>query len=132
MIRTLSVESRAFVKAMQDAKSDVSVAADASTGAERQDAQRYAKLVGASSAHNALTRRSSAGQGWDRHLMGLKVMLRGDETHQLFEDDMYAKSQEWKLSTSGLSAGARFTGSGFGAAWPDGYGINCELERDRA
>jgi carnitine O-acetyltransferase len=59
--------------------------------------------------------------------MGLKVLLRGDETHQLFEDDMYSKSQEWKLSTSGLSAGARFTGSGFGAAWPDGYGINCKI-----
>lgn len=59
--------------------------------------------------------------------MGLKVMLRGDETHQLFEDECYAKSQEWKLSTSGLSSGTSFTGSGFGAAWPDGYGINCEL-----
>lgn len=57
--------------------------------------------------------------------MGLKVMLRGDETHQLFEDELYSKSQEWKLSTSGLSAGGRFTGTGFGAAWPDGYGTNC-------
>jgi carnitine O-acetyltransferase len=57
--------------------------------------------------------------------MGLKILLRGDETHQLFEDECYAKSQEWKLSTSGLSSGASLTGSGFGAAWPDGYGINC-------
>lgn len=41
---------------------------------------------------------------------------------------MYAKSQEWKLSTSGFSAGVNFLGTGFGAAWPDGYGINCELK----
>jgi carnitine O-acetyltransferase len=59
-------------------------------------------------------------------MMGLKVMLRGDETHQIFEDEMYSKSQEWKLSTSGLSAGSHLTGTGFGAAWPDGYGVNCE------
>ena len=59
--------------------------------------------------------------------MGLKVHLRPGESHVLFDDEMYAKSQEWKLSTSGLSAGSRFMGTGFGAAWPDGYGINCEI-----
>jgi carnitine O-acetyltransferase len=52
-------------------------------------------------------------------------MLRPGETHAIFDDEMYAKSQEWKLSTSGLSAGGSFMGTGFGAAWPDGYGINC-------
>jgi len=57
--------------------------------------------------------------------MGLKVHLRPGETHALFDDETYAKSQEWKLSTSGLNAGGRFMGTGFGAAWPDGYGINC-------
>lgn len=58
--------------------------------------------------------------------MGLKVLLQPRETHLLFDDEMYGKSQEWKLSTStsGL-AGGRFMGNGFGAAWPDGYGVNC-------
>jgi carnitine O-acetyltransferase len=57
--------------------------------------------------------------------MGLKTQLREGETHALFEDEFYAKSQEWKLSTSAFSAGQNFLGVGFGAAWPDGYGINC-------
>lgn len=57
--------------------------------------------------------------------MGLRVMLRPGETHPLFEDDCYAKSQEWKLSTSGLSAGTKFTGTGFGTAFPNGLGTNC-------
>jgi carnitine O-acetyltransferase len=33
-------------------------------------------------------------------------------------------SQAWVLSTSGLSAGDRFYGTGFGTVWPEGYGIN--------
>ncbi|KAL1412564.1 hypothetical protein Q8F55_000311 [Vanrija albida] len=110
VIRTLSVESRSFVSSMDNASLD--------------DAKRYELLTKAVAEHNALTKRSSAGGGWDRHLMGLKVQLRPGETHPLFEDELYAKSQEWKLSTSGLSSGIRFMATGFGAAWPDGYGIN--------
>ncbi|WRT69787.1 uncharacterized protein IL334_006778 [Kwoniella shivajii] len=110
VIRSLSNESRKFVKAMLDPKLD--------------DNKRYSFLTTACKEHNSLTRQSSAGNGYDRHLMGLKVQLRKGETHPLFEDEMYAKSQEWKLSTSGLSAGGKFMGTGFGAAWADGYGIN--------
>jgi len=82
-------------------------------------------LTKAVKAHNTLTKTASAGHGYDRYLMGLKTRLRPGESHPLFEDEMYAKSQEWKLSTSGLSAGKRFMGTGFGAGYPDGYGINC-------
>nr|XP_019043447.1 carnitine acetyltransferase [Kwoniella bestiolae CBS 10118]OCF22377.1 carnitine acetyltransferase [Kwoniella bestiolae CBS 10118] len=110
VIRSLSSESRNFVKSMLDDQSD--------------DAKRYSLLTDACKAHNHLTRQSSQGNGYDRHLMGLKVHLRGDESHPIFDDEVYAKSQEWKLSTSGLSAGGKFMGTGFGAAWPDGYGIN--------
>ncbi|OWZ78816.1 carnitine acetyltransferase [Cryptococcus neoformans Bt85] len=110
VIRSLTSESRAFVKAMVNPESTAE--------------ERYRLLSSACQAHNALTKRSSSGHGYDRHLMGLKVQLRAGETHPLFEDEVYAKSQEWKLSTSGLSAGGKFTATGFGAAWPDGYGIN--------
>ncbi|WVQ84423.1 hypothetical protein IAT38_006575 [Cryptococcus sp. DSM 104549] len=110
VIRSLTTASRTFVQTMLDTSS--------------QPAARYSALTEACAAHNALTKTSSAGHGYDRHLMGLKVQLRAGETHPLFEDEMYAKSQEWKLSTSGLSAGGKFMGTGFGAAWPDGYGIN--------
>lgn len=60
--------------------------------------------------------------------MGLKTQLRDGETHALFEDEFYGKSQEWKLSTSAFSAGKNFLGIGFGAAWPDGYGVNCQYQ----
>ncbi|WVQ66414.1 uncharacterized protein L199_004594 [Kwoniella botswanensis] len=110
VIRSLSSESRSFVKSMLDEKTN--------------DSKRYSLLTEACRAHNFLTRQSSQGNGYDRHLMGLKVHLRPGESHALYDDEIYAKSQEWKLSTSGLSAGGKFMGTGFGAAWPDGYGIN--------
>ncbi|WVQ77521.1 hypothetical protein IAR50_007207 [Cryptococcus sp. DSM 104548] len=113
VIRSLSPESRAFVLSM------TSSSASGTTVEER-----YALLSAACSAHNTLTKNSSSGKGFDRHLMGLKVQLRAGEGHAIFDDELYAKSQEWKLSTSGLSAGKKFMGTGFGAAWPDGYGIN--------
>lgn len=54
-------------------------------------------------------------------------MLRplSGERAMLFEDELFKRSTTWKLSTSGLSAGLLFKGTGFGAAYEDGYGINC-------
>ena len=71
------------------------------------------------------TKTATAGHGCDRHLMGLKALLRPGENHALLEDEIYAKSQEWKLSTSGGGSGDYVMGTGFGAAWPDGYGVSC-------
>ncbi|KAG2110289.1 uncharacterized protein F5147DRAFT_689980 [Suillus discolor] len=36
-------------------------------------------------------------------------------THPLFADPLFSRPQEWKLSTSGLSAGDQFRGTDFGA-----------------
>ena len=90
-----------------------------------QDAKRYDLFTKACKVHNDLSKTSSSGHGIDRYFMGLKTRLRDGETHALFEDEYYGKSQEWKLSTSAFSAGKNFVGIGFGAAWVDGYGINC-------
>ncbi|KAG8889405.1 hypothetical protein FRB98_004498 [Tulasnella sp. 332] len=110
VIRTLSGPSRAFVKAMSDPSSSAET--------------RQNLLIAATAAHNAYTRDSSTGKGCDRHLQGLKWLMREGESSQLLQDELFAKSAEWKLSTSGLSAGTRFHGTGFGTVWPDGYGIN--------
>lgn len=69
------------------------------------------------------------GRGIDRHLLGLRLLLRplSGESSALFEDDLFERSSCWKLSTSGLSAGLLFKGTGFGAVYEDGYGINCML-----
>ncbi|EIW57547.1 acyltransferase ChoActase/COT/CPT [Trametes versicolor FP-101664 SS1] len=111
-IRTLSTDSRAWVLAM----------ADPSTSNDT----RFVLLQRALQTHSQLTREAATGRGIDRHLLGLRLMLRADagEHHALFEDELFARSQEWKLSTSGLSAGYQFRGTGFGASYEDGYGIN--------
>ena len=54
------------------------------------------------------------------------MLMREGESHELFNDPLFSESQSWILSTSGLSAGDRFYGTGFGTVWPDGYGINCQ------
>lgn len=90
-----------------------------------QEEELYNLLFKAVQAHNSFTREASIGKGFDRHFLGLRQVLREDETHELFEDPLFAESQTFKLSTSGLSAGDRFFGTGFGAPEKDGYGINC-------
>ncbi|KAH9917835.1 acyltransferase ChoActase/COT/CPT [Fomitopsis serialis] len=111
-IRTLTTDSRAFVLAMGDPKS---------TPQARRSLLRCAVQT-----HTNLTRHAATGRGIDRHLLGLRLMLDGSarERHDLFDDELFALSQTWKLSTSGLSEGHQFRGTGFGAAYPDGYGIN--------
>jgi hypothetical protein len=61
--------------------------------------------------HEKLTRGAATGKGVDRHLFGLSLMFSTDS--ELFTDPLYAKSQEWKMSTSGLSAGHLFQGTGY-------------------
>ncbi|KAI9512075.1 acyltransferase ChoActase/COT/CPT [Russula earlei] len=111
-IRTLSEDSRAWVLSMTDATATV--------------ATRLALLRRAIKTHNSLTREAATGRGIDRHLLGLRLMMRPDagERAALFDDPLFERSQEWKLSTSALSAGPLFRGTGFGAPYHDGYGIN--------
>lgn len=52
-------------------------------------------------------------------------MLHKDERHELLEDGLLVRSQTWKLSTSGLSAGDQFRGTGFGSPEWGGYGVSC-------
>ena len=109
---------------------------------------RLALLRRAIQTHTALTREAATGRGIDRHLLGLQQMMASGESHPLFTDDLYRQSQTWKLSTSGLSAGPYFRGTGyvweftyclsylvlkpiiccrFGTQYLDGYGINCKI-----
>lgn len=84
-------------------------------------------LTEAIQTHARLTREAATGRGIDRHLLGLRLLLKPTEPlPALFADSLFLRSQEWKLSTSGLSAGHWFKGTGFGAGYEDGYGINCE------
>ncbi|KAK7033217.1 carn-acyltransf domain-containing protein [Favolaschia claudopus] len=111
-IRSYTVESRAWVLGMMDAN--------------MPQQQRRNLLHDALHTHTTLTREAATGRGIDRHLLGLKLMLRplSGEEAPLLDDELFQRSQAWKLSTSGLSAGNLFRGTGFGASFEDGYGIN--------
>lgn len=87
----------------------------------------YKLLSAATSSHTRQTRDNSFGKGIDRHLMGLRLVYRAEddgEVPKLFSDPLLVESMSWKLSTSGLSAGDKFVGTGFGCGFPDGFGVN--------
>ncbi|KAF9956300.1 hypothetical protein BGZ70_009971 [Mortierella alpina] len=108
--RTLSNESVAFCKAMEDPSA--------------QPEEKVKRLRAAIAAHQQYQRDAANGKGCDRHLMGLRLCLQPGESHGLFQEPIFAKSGAFLLSTSGLFAGDNFVGTGFGAMYPDGYGIN--------
>ncbi|CAG8509740.1 1973_t:CDS:10 [Racocetra persica] len=109
-IRTLSVESKAFVEGMLDKSLSVQ--------------QKYDLLQAATKAHTKYSIDASNGKGCDRHLLGLRLLLQTGESHPIFEEPIFAKSQEWLLSTSSLGSADYAYGAGFGCVCPNGYGIN--------
>lgn len=112
VIRSFSDEAYDFVRGVREGK-------DAKT--------LYALLTAATKSHNTQTRESSTGKGIDRHMTGLRLLMRAEdgEAPAVFSDPLFGESQSWRLSTSGLSAGDRFAGTGFGTGYPtESYGIN--------
>jgi hypothetical protein len=104
-IRTLTADSRAFVLEM--CKPNVEATPS-------RDQERFSLLQRAIQTHTRLTRAAATGRGIDRHLLGLRLMLRDDEVDSVpfFKDPLFTESQQWKLSTSGLSEGHHFRGTG--------------------
>jgi len=111
-LRTLSKESRCWVLSM--------------VNPHITNTERFRLLQDAITSHGRRTREAMTGRGIDRHLLGLRLLLRpiNGESAKLFEDNLFEQSSRWELSTSGLSAGLLFKGTGFGAAYEEGYGIN--------
>lgn len=112
VIRSFSNEAYALVKGIRE---------------QKPAPELYALLTAATGAHTRQTRDHSFGKGFDRHMAGLQLVYRAEddgEFPKLFSDPLYGESCGWKLSTSGLSAGDRFVGTGFGCGFPDGFGVN--------
>jgi carnitine O-acetyltransferase len=84
----------------------------------------YKLLVKACQTHRINTKEASIGNGIDRHLLGLRVCLRNNESHPIFQHPTFINSGKWDLSTSQLFTSKRLTGAGFGAVQPQGVGIN--------
>ncbi|OLL23497.1 Carnitine O-acetyltransferase, mitochondrial [Neolecta irregularis DAH-3] len=114
--RTVSDESVAFCKAM----CDPNVSTKESIDLCRKAINAHVKYISD----------ASEGKGVDRHLFGLKQLLKPDEPiPEIFSDPAYSYSSHWFLSTSQLSS-EHFIGYGWGEVVADGYGIAYMINED--
>jgi len=126
-IRTFTVDSRAWVLSMADPGASVRFFKSLHLSSRlfssllmgkpliytQQQTTRLSFLHCALKTHGSLSREAATGRGIDRHLLGLRFMLDDDASRpKLFQDELFERSQTWKLSTSGLSAGHHFRGTG--------------------
>ncbi|KAG5653662.1 hypothetical protein H0H81_011622 [Sphagnurus paluster] len=111
VIRTASSEARAFVEAM-------------AAGEGVRDPKAVRTLFERAVArHMQYAAWAADAQGVDRHLFGLKKLVKeGEELPAIYKDEAFAKSSHWELSTSQLSS-PYFDGWGYGEVVPDGYGL---------
>ncbi|KAJ7117643.1 acyltransferase ChoActase/COT/CPT [Mycena epipterygia] len=73
--------------------------------------------------HGTLARAAGMGQGVDRHLFGLKKLVKeGEEMPALFTDPLFLRSSNWVLSTSAVFS-KHFPVYGWGEVVPDGFGV---------
>lgn len=84
-----------------------------------------------SALHGELTKNAAMGQGFDRHLFGLRhtAEVNGMVKPELFQDPAYAMLNYNVLSTSTLSSPNIVAGA-FGAVVPDGFGVAYGIQED--
>ncbi|KAB5589040.1 Carnitine O-acetyltransferase [Ceratobasidium theobromae] len=116
VIRSASVQSGEWSRAMLDPNVD--------------DITRHDLFRAAIKHHLTYAQWAADGQGVDRHLFGLKQMLKpGEPTPDIYTDPSYGRSNHWELSTSQLSSDY-FDGWGYGEVVPDGYGLSYSIADD--
>ncbi|ESK97823.1 carnitine acetyl transferase [Moniliophthora roreri MCA 2997] len=107
-IRVVTSESDAWVRSMID-------------GASKEEKRRLFGL--AAKRHIELAKMCGSGKGIDRHLLGLKKVLKqGEEAPALFSDPVFTRSSNWVLSTSAVFS-KHFDVYGWGEVVPDGFGV---------
>ncbi|KAL1748690.1 acyltransferase ChoActase/COT/CPT [Schizophyllum fasciatum] len=119
--------TRRFRKGRTEAIRVVSSQADAwvaAMGMENVGTQLRRELfLAAVKKHVQRAKEAGAGQGVDRHLLGLKKVLReGEAAPELFSDPVLSRSSNWVLSTSAIFS-KRFDTYGWGEVVPEGFGV---------
>lgn len=115
--RSVSDESVAFCSAMADPE----VTPEECIKAFRAAVDAHVKYI----------TDASDGKGVDRHLFGLKRLLKeGEDLPNLFKDRAYSYSGTWYLSTSQLSS-EYFNGYGWSQVVDDGFGIAYMINENR-
>lgn len=110
VIRSASNESKEWAEAMLNT--------------HQTDIHRAALFRKAMKRHLQYASWAADGQGVDRHLFGLKKLIReGELLPKIYEDESYSKTNHWELSTSQLSS-PFVDGWGYGEVVPDGYGLS--------
>ena len=85
--------------------------------------QRKELLLAAAKKHVERAKAAGSGEGIDRHLLGLKKVLKdGEEMPDIFKDELVGRSSYWKLSTSAVFS-KHFGPYGWGEVVPDGFGV---------
>ncbi|KAF9071215.1 acyltransferase ChoActase/COT/CPT [Rhodocollybia butyracea] len=116
VIRSASNESKKWAEAMLDP--------------HQTDVHRALLFRAAVARHLQYAGWAADGQGVDRHLFGLKkIMKEGEAPPALYSDPSYTKTSHWELSTSQLSS-KYFDGWGYGEVVPDGYGLSYAIGDD--
>jgi carnitine O-acetyltransferase len=115
--RSVSDQSIAFCKAMSDPSSN--------------SVDVIALFRNAIKSHVQYLNVAADGKGVERHLFGLKKLLRADEeTPDIFRDPAYAYSSTWVLSTSQLSS-EYLNGFGWSQVVDHGFGIAYMINENR-
>ncbi|KAL1303865.1 hypothetical protein AAFC00_000320 [Neodothiora populina] len=107
--RSVSTESVAFCDGMADPNVSTEDCRD--------------RLLKAVQAHVEYITAASDGKGVDRHLFGLKKLIKeGEEVPELFKDPTFSYSSSWFISSSQLSS-EYFNGYGWSQVIDPGWGI---------
>ena len=69
------------------------------------DSEREDKLRKAVTRHIQYAAWAADGQGVDRHMFGLRKLIKeGEEMPEVFRDEVFGRSSHWEMSTSQLSS----------------------------
>uniref|UniRef100_A0A2P2I894 Carnitine O-palmitoyltransferase 2 n=1 Tax=Hirondellea gigas TaxID=1518452 RepID=A0A2P2I894_9CRUS len=120
-VRPATLQTKAF----SDAVCGTSVQASAG------DLKRM--IMECSAVHGELTKNAAMGQGFDRHLYGLRKMSEADgvaAAPALYQDPAYARINHNVLSTSTLPSNLISFG-GFAPVVRDGFGIGYQIKGDK-
>ncbi|KAI0628030.1 carnitine acetyl transferase [Trametes polyzona] len=108
-IRVVSAQSDAWVQSMDDPAAG--------------PARKLELFKDAVKAHGAYARAAGNGLGIDRHLLGLKLLVKeGEQMPEVFNNPVVKRSSYWVLSTSAIFS-KHFGPYGWGEVVPDGFGV---------
>ncbi|EDV19523.1 uncharacterized protein TRIADDRAFT_33379 [Trichoplax adhaerens] len=99
------------------------------TNPHATDSEKRAAFADATKLHNKIAREAYVGQGWDRHMFGLKIaaLEKGLPEPELFRDYAYKKLNQYEVSTSQMTCGKSSNGA-FAPSCHHGYGISYSIQ----